>query len=115
MPTATSFHAADAQPEQVRAIIADHLALEHIRIFRRLLVQRCGAIALAIAVAGVGLGWLPPFASWFSISIFLGAPVCAWVIELQRQRRWRAGWGNFRAIPFTSFSRPPRKKVVKSS
>src|SRR5262245_24884199 len=87
MHTVTSFHASAVQPDQLSAIMADYLALERARVFRRLLVARCGFIALLIAAAGFGLGWLPPFAVGFSAGAFLTLPVCVWVVELWRERR----------------------------
>jgi Flp pilus assembly protein TadB len=84
---AVSFHASAVQPEQVSAIMADYLALEHVRVFRRLLVIRCGLIALAIAIAGAGFGWLTPLACWVSVGIVLLAPVSAWVFEQRRSRQ----------------------------
>jgi hypothetical protein len=77
----------EVQPEQVSAVMADYVALEHVRVFRQLLVVRCGIIALAIAIAGPILGLLHFFGYWFSIAIFLGAPACVWVVERQRERQ----------------------------
>ena len=62
-----------------------YLALEHARIFRRLLVKRCGV--LAVVVAGVSVLWLSPFAFWFSVGLCVAAPVSAWMAELGYERR----------------------------
>jgi hypothetical protein len=87
MHTVTSFHAAAVRPEDVSGIMADYLALEEARIFRRLLVVRFGILAFIAVIAGAVLHWLSPFASWFSVGVFLVPPACAWIIELRRDRR----------------------------
>ena len=84
------------QPEQLNAVAADCVALEQIRVFRQLLVVRCGIVTLAIAVSGLLLGLLHTFAYWFSVGIFAGAPAATWIVERRRERSLR-------------------KKVVKSS
>ena len=87
MNLVTSLPASAVSSEELDEILADYLALERVRIFRRLLVTRFGFLALATAVAGLGLHWLPVFASWFSVGVFLVPPVWAWVVECQRSRR----------------------------
>jgi hypothetical protein len=72
--------------DQLNAFMADCVALEHVRVFRRLLVVRCGIVALAIAVGGLMLGLLHSFAYWFSVGIFVLAPVGTWIVEIRRQR-----------------------------
>jgi len=87
MQTITSIHASAIPPEELSGIMADYLALERARIFRRLLVTRFGLLAVTAAVIGGLLHWLPPFASWFSIGLFLTPPLWAWIVELRRERR----------------------------
>ncbi len=77
----------EVQPEQLSAIMADALVLEHVRVFRQLLVVRCGVIAVGIGVAGLVLGRLHSFGYWFSISVFVAAPVCSWVVERRREHQ----------------------------
>lgn len=84
------------QPAELNAVAADCVALEHLRVFRQLLVKRCGVIAAAIAVGGLLLGLLHSFGYWFSMGIFVAAPAGAWLIERRQERS-------------------QRKKVVKSS
>jgi hypothetical protein len=86
MHTVTSFHASAVPPDRLNAIVADHLALERAHIVRRLLLTRCGMIALVIAIAG-GFGWLPPLPCWVGVGLFLLAPASAWVVELRLERR----------------------------
>ena len=81
MHTVTSFHASAIPRDQLNAIMADYLALERARVFRRLLVVRCGLMALAIAAGGLGFGWLPRFAWMLSVSLFLAVPGAAWLVE----------------------------------
>ena len=85
MHTVTSFHASAVQPDQLSGIMADYLALERARIFRRLLVKRFGV--LAAIVGGVSFLWLSAFASWFSVGLCAAAPVWAWIVELGCERR----------------------------
>lgn len=81
------FSTSEIPPEQLSAVIAQHLTLEHVRVFRQLLVFRCGVIAAGIAVTGLVLGLLHSFGYWFSMIIFLAAPAGTWVVEQQRGRR----------------------------
>jgi hypothetical protein len=83
-------------PEQLNVVMADCAALEQLRVFRQLLVARCGVIALAIGVGGLLLGLLHSFAYWFSLGIFILAPTGTWIVEIRQERDLR-------------------KKVVKSS
>jgi len=85
MHTVTSFHASGVQPDQLNGIMADYLALERARIFRRLLVKRFGM--LAAIFAGVGFLSRSAFASWFSVALCVAAPVWAWMAELGCERR----------------------------
>jgi hypothetical protein len=65
--------------------MADYLALEHARTFRRSLVKRFGVLA-AIA-AGVSFVWLSAFAFWFSVGLCAVAPGWVWMVELGCERR----------------------------
>jgi len=85
MHTVTSFHASGVQPDQLNGVMADYLALERARIFRRLLVKRFGM--LAAIFAGVGFLSRSAFASWFSVALCVAAPVWAWMAELGCERR----------------------------
>jgi hypothetical protein len=85
MDSFTSFPASSVGADELKAITADYLALERIRVFRRLLVKRFGILTVFAAV--VSLSWLSRFAFWFSVSLCLAPPVGAWVIEIRRERR----------------------------
>ena len=87
MPTITSFHGSAVPPEELSGIMADYLALERSRLFRRLLVMRFGLLALGVVVVGGVLRVLPPLATWFSLGVFVTPPAWAWIVELRRDRR----------------------------
>jgi Flp pilus assembly protein TadB len=87
MHTVTSFRAAVVGPEEVTGIMADYLALEQARSVRRLLVVRFGVLAVVAGMAGGVVHWLSPFASWFSVGVFLVPPVSTWIVELRRDHR----------------------------
>jgi Flp pilus assembly protein TadB len=82
------FSTNEIPPEQLSAVIAEHLTLEHVRAFRQLLVFRCAVIAAGIAFTGLILGLVHSFGYWFSVVIFLAAPACTWVVEQQRERQF---------------------------
>jgi hypothetical protein len=87
MQTVTSFEASAVDDAELTGIMADYLALERVRTFRRLLMIRCGLLAVATALIGFGLHWLTAFASWFSITAFLTLPASAWILEIRRNAR----------------------------
>jgi hypothetical protein len=96
MSTIANSEPASLAPDELNGVVADCVALEQLRVFRQLLVMRCGVIAAAIAAGGLLLGLLHSFAYWFSVSIFVLAPAGAWIVEHRHERGLR-------------------KKVVKSS
>ena len=49
MHTVVSFHGSAVKPDQLSGIMADYLALERARTFRRLLVKRFGVLAAIFA------------------------------------------------------------------
>jgi hypothetical protein len=85
MRTVTSFHASDVPADHLNRIMADYLALEHARVFRRLLVRRFAALAAIVGAAG--LLWLSAFAFWLGIGLCLAVPTWAWTVELVHERR----------------------------
>ena len=87
MHSVTSFHASAVEPRQFSAIVAEYLALERARIYRRLFVTRFGVLALVMAIIGFGFHWLPAVASWCSVALCAIAPTWAWVAELRCDRR----------------------------
>jgi Flp pilus assembly protein TadB len=113
MPTIT-LATDEMHPEQLSAVMAESLALEHVRVFRKLLVVRCGVIALGIAVTGLILGLRHSFGYWFSMIIFLAAPACTWIVERRRERQLGRRLERFSGTTDV-VAIVPRKKVVKSS
>jgi hypothetical protein len=83
MQTVTSFHSSAVEPHHISAIMAEYLALERARIYRRLFVTRFGLLALFVALIGLGFHWLPRFASWLSVGLCSVAPIWAWLVELR--------------------------------
>lgn len=82
-----SFHSSPTTPRLINKVMADYLALEQARIYRRLFVTRFSLLACALAIAGWGLHWLSPFASWSSVALCAIAPSWAWIAELRCDQR----------------------------
>jgi hypothetical protein len=87
MQTVTSFPASAVPPDQLSGIVADYLALDRARVFRRLLVIRFGLLALVAAIAGGVIHGPSLLARWFTSGLFLVPPVWAWVAELRIEQR----------------------------
>jgi len=111
MHTVTSFRASDVESHQVRAIMAEYLALERARTYRRLFVARFGLLALVVAVVGFGFHWLSAVASWSSVGVCGVAPTWAWLVERRNNRRLARSLEEISSGEIVV----PRKKVVKSS
>jgi hypothetical protein len=105
----------EVQPEQLSAVMAESLALEHVRVFRQLLVVRCGVIALGIAFTGLILGLQHSFGYWFSMLVFLAAPACTWVVERRREGQLARRLQLMSEPAMDVVATPFCKKVVKSS
>ena len=87
MQTITSIHSAGLEPERTAALIAEYLALEQARSYRRLCQTRFVILALMLGAIGFGFRSLPPFASWLSAGSCLAVPAWAWLAELGRDFR----------------------------
>ena len=85
MHTVVSFHGSAVKPDQLSGIMADYLALERAKTFRRLLTKRFGV--LAAIFAGISFYRLSAFAAWFSVGLCVAVPVWAWIVELGCERR----------------------------
>jgi hypothetical protein len=85
MRTVTSFHADSLKPEELSAILADHLALERLRIFRRLFVTRFGILTAIVTTAG--WLWLSTAATYIAAGLCLAPPMCVLLLEMTRERR----------------------------
>ena len=85
MHTVTSFDAHALPPEELNAIIAESLALERLRIFRRLLVTRFAILTAIVATAG--WLWLSTAATYVAAGLCLVPPLCVLGLEVTRERR----------------------------
>jgi hypothetical protein len=86
MVAITQFHASAVHPAELNGILAEYLALERVRTFRRLLVKRFGLLSLAVVVAGVALHWIPVMATAGIVATFVVPPVWAWIVEIGHDR-----------------------------
>jgi hypothetical protein len=112
MHTVTSFPAAAVPPDQLSGILADYLALDRARMYRRLLTARCGLLALVAAAFGALVHGPSLFARWIPTGMLLVPPAWAWISELRIEyRRSRRLEGVDGAVTRTA---RPRKKVIKS-
>jgi hypothetical protein len=83
MPEFTSFNASSLPQGEVSGILADYLALERIRVFRRLLVVRFGALTLIAVMVGLFVHGFSIYARWVPVGLFATPPVWAWIAELR--------------------------------
>lgn len=83
MHSVTSFHGSSLPAGQLTALMADYVALDQARIYRRLFLTRFGALGFVLGLLGFGFHWLPPFATWFGVAFCAIAPASAWVAELR--------------------------------
>jgi hypothetical protein len=81
--TVTSFHASRVGPDQITAIVADYLALERARQYRRRVVMCFGALALLMGIVGLGFHWLSAYASWSTVGACTVGAAVAWFVELR--------------------------------
>ena len=84
METLTWFRSAGVPRDELAPLLSDYLALDRLRTFRRLLLVRCGALALTAAVVGPLVGWLSALGRSLVVGLFLLPPAWAWILE------WRA-------------------------
>jgi hypothetical protein len=86
MTHVTTLPAASVSKEQLRVILAAHLALDRARIFRRLFVIRFGLLASASVVLALIAPGLSAMARWLPPILFLTPPTWAWIVELRLAR-----------------------------
>jgi hypothetical protein len=87
MQQITSLPASSVPPAELKVILADYLALDRARIFRRLFVIRFGLLAAAATIVSVAFPSLPAFARWFPPTLCLAPPIAAWIREWRLARR----------------------------
>jgi hypothetical protein len=83
----TALHSSSASRAEMREILADYLALDRARVFRRLFLVRFGSLAAIAAVVTLVIPGLSIAARCLPPALFLTPPVWAWAVELKRARR----------------------------
>jgi hypothetical protein len=84
MHVVTSFRSNSLSPAQAGVLIAEYLALEEARSYRRLCVTRVTWLALAFGAIALLFPSLPSSASLSGIGLCLAVPAWAWLVELRR-------------------------------
>ena len=87
MPHITSFPASAVSQSELGHILADYVALDRARLFRRVLVTRFGPLAVIAAIIGTALHGPSSFLRWIPSALFLIPPVWAWFAELRLESR----------------------------
>ena len=87
METLTWLHSTDVPRETLGPLLSEYLALDRLRTVRRLLLVRCGALALIAAVVGPLAGWLSALGRSLVVALFLMPPVWAWILERRADLR----------------------------
>ena len=87
METLTSFHSTAIPRDKLAPLLSEYLALDHLRTVRRLLLVRCGALALTAAVVGPLAGWLSAVGRFLVVALFLLPPAWAWILERRADLR----------------------------
>ena len=82
-----SVRAAAVPPQELGRILRDYLALDRARIVRRLMVVRCGLLALAAALLETVIHGFSPLARLLTVGLCLVPPTWAWFVELGWARR----------------------------
>ena len=87
MPQVTSLPATSVSRDELKVILAEYLALDRARVFRRLFVVRFGLLtAVSVVVAFIAPG-LPAIARWLPPVLCLAPPTWAAILELRLARR----------------------------
>jgi hypothetical protein len=87
MHTVSSFRGSVVSGEELSAIVADHIALERVRLFRRALVPRCGGLVILAIVFDLTVHNLSAAARWAPLAVFATPPAWAWIVELRLKYR----------------------------
>lgn len=87
MSSLMAIPASTVSPEELRRLLADHIALDQARVLRRLLVVRCGSLAAAAAAFGLLGHGASLAARCVPPPLFLAMPLWAWVSERRLERR----------------------------
>jgi hypothetical protein len=87
MEIVTGLRASAVPQDALGPLLSEYLALDRLRGLRRLLLVRCGALALAAAVLGPLVGWLSALARAVMVAVFLLPPAWAWILERRADMR----------------------------
>jgi hypothetical protein len=87
MQTVISVPACTRSPEELSRILADYLALDRVRIYRRLLLARFGLLAVLAALLETSFRGFSPFVRLFTVALCLFPPAWARIVEFAHERR----------------------------
>jgi hypothetical protein len=87
MHTWTTFDASAVGRDDLRNLLAEHMALERLRVVRRLLAVRFGLGALVTLLGSGVFGWLSLLECFVCTAVLSAVPLWVWLTELWRQRR----------------------------
>jgi hypothetical protein len=87
MIAVTPLHVSTRREKDISRTLADYLAVERIRILRRLLVIRFGLLVLAALGVAFVVPGLSAYARWLPVALFLVPPLWAWAAELRLELR----------------------------
>ena len=87
MQTVISVPASTISPEELSRILADYLALDRVRIYRRLLLARFGLLAVLAALLETSFRGFSPLVRLFTVALCLFPPAWARIIEFAHERR----------------------------
>jgi hypothetical protein len=104
METLTWFRSATVPRDKLAPLLSEYLALDRLRTVRRLLLVRCGALALMAAVVGPLVGWLSALGRSVVVALFLLPPAWAWILERRADLRLT---DRLRSIDASTARHPP--------
>jgi hypothetical protein len=87
MPPVTSVPASSVSKEELRVILAEYLALDRARVFRRLFLVRFGLLTTISVIVALLAPGLPAIARWLPPVLCLTPPTWAVIVELRLARR----------------------------
>ena len=87
MPQVTSLPASSVSKEELRVILAEYLALDRVRVFRRLFVVRFGLLTMISVLVALIAPGLPAIARWLPPVLCLTPPTWAVIVEFRLARR----------------------------
>src|SRR6188768_1513366 len=115
MITDVSFEADAVRPEELSGVLVDYLTLEHLRVFRRLLVERFAILTAIVALSG--FLWLSTIAACTAVGMCLTPPIWVWALEIRCERRLARTLGAIpgRRTDLTAHdpTEEPSQKVIK--